>query len=73
MAVLEAAATGDIARLQQMLAQGANPNEADGDGSTAVTYAVMYNHPESILVLVNGGALVDAKNRNAYELEKFVF
>jgi ankyrin repeat protein len=39
-----------------LLDRGANPNADDGDGSTPVTLATYYNHPDIVKLLVEYGA-----------------
>ncbi len=49
----------DLAAVRHMLAIGANPNEADGDGRTPLTVAAMGGPVEMIQALLLAGARVD--------------
>jgi ankyrin repeat protein len=57
---LNFAATGDEARLADFLIRkGANVNEVDDDGLSALSWATLTNHARTIQVLLAGGAKVD--------------
>lgn len=66
--IFEAAAVGDEARLQQILA--ADPAEAQsiaGDGWTALHLAAAFGTPAAVAVLLAHGARVDAVSDNAQQ------
>lgn len=57
----EAAASGDVARLKQEIAKGANLNELDLGGQTALTRAVEMGQVEAVKILLEADANVNAK------------
>ena len=61
--VLAAAKHGTTAELRSSLAAGANPNEADADGTSALHWAVHRGALDSVSALLEAGAAVDAENR----------
>src|SRR6185503_7483129 len=61
--VLAAAKHGTTQELRSSLAAGANPNEADADGTSALHWAVHRSALESVSALLAAGAAVDAENR----------
>ena len=62
----EAAFTGDIAAMKQALADGADPNTKDPQsGSTLLATAALMGHTEIVALLLERGADVNAKSRDA--------
>src|SRR5687768_11291151 len=60
--LVEAAEQGDRAAVLRLLAQGADPNTAGPDGTTAVMWAAANDDAELVRALVKAGAKVTAKN-----------
>ena len=60
-AVVEAAKAGNRDALRGLLQKGANANDADGDGTTALHWASYRNDVESAELLIKAGAKVNAK------------
>ena len=64
--IFEAAATGDEARLQQVLSDDASAaQDFSGDGWTALHLAAAFGTPLSVGALIFRGARVDAVSKNA--------
>ena len=63
LALLAAAKGGTAAEVQQLLEGGANPNEADADGTSALHWAVHRGAVDSVQALLAAGGAVDAENR----------
>jgi ankyrin repeat protein len=61
--LLSAAKDGSAADLQSRLAERADPNQADADGTSALHWAVHRGEIESVTKLLAAGAAVDAANR----------
>jgi ankyrin repeat protein len=61
--LIDAARNEDSERLRSLLAQGANPNEQQADGATALHWAVHRGDSESVLALLSAGANVNQVNR----------
>ena len=61
--LLDAAKNGHVEVVQTLLAEGADPNEAAGDGMTALHWAAERGHAQVTLLLLSGGADVEAKTR----------
>lgn len=55
----DAARSGDVARIDQLLKQGVDVNEASSFG-TALHFAAMRGHLSAVRVLLNGGADINA-------------
>jgi cytochrome c2 len=55
----DAAKSGDVERARQLLDQGADPNEQDGSGLTALHRAVAARHHDVVALLVARGADVN--------------
>lgn len=60
--LIEVASKGDIATVQTLLAQGANVNEKDKDGRTALMWAAFNGHTAIVEVLLAKGAEMNAKD-----------
>ena len=58
----QAAEDNDTETLQQLIADGANLEEKDSDGSTALQYAVMMGNLEAAEMLLEHGANVNTKD-----------
>jgi ankyrin repeat protein len=54
---------GDGAAARALLAERANPNDAEADGTTALHWAVHHGELELAKALLDAGAAVDARNR----------
>jgi len=61
--VADAAQQGDLAALNQFIAENADVNEAQVDGTTALHWAVQDDHLGMVRALLNAGANPDALNR----------
>lgn len=57
-----AVVTGDLPRLEQLLADGVAPDERDAQGFTALHLAAQEHFLAAVSVLVKAGAAVDAEN-----------
>jgi uncharacterized protein len=62
--LMVAASRGDQARVEELLAQGADPNAHDVFGQTALMYAASAGHAAVVEELVDAGADVETRNRN---------
>jgi ankyrin repeat protein len=60
--LIEAVNAGDVARVSQLLASGADVNARDAYGATALMNAAHGGNPEMIEALLAAGAEVDAKD-----------
>ncbi|KAK9909900.1 hypothetical protein WJX75_009203 [Coccomyxa subellipsoidea] len=60
--LLDAAKHGDLEAVQDFLAIGKDVNERDGDGRSALHYAVAYSHADIVDELVSSGADVEAQD-----------
>ncbi len=58
-----AARTGDTRQVQALLARGANPDEIDGAGGTALMAAAREGHIDAMRILIKGGADVNRRDR----------
>jgi ankyrin repeat protein len=61
--LLDAAESGDRATVVRLLAQGADPNKAGPDGTTAIMWAAANDDVELVRALIKAGADVTLKNR----------
>lgn len=59
MSLREAVETGDVERVHEVLAQGADPNNVDGDGTPPLHVAAAAGNAELAGVLLASGAVVD--------------
>jgi ankyrin repeat protein len=57
---------GDSAVIQALLQGGANVHEKESDGTTALRWAVVANHPQELKALVGAGAEVNAVDPFGY-------
>jgi len=58
----DAAGSGDVEQLKQYIAKGANLNELDAGGYTALARAIESSQVEAAKVLIQGGANIDTKD-----------
>ncbi|XP_047322365.1 ankyrin repeat domain-containing protein 2B-like isoform X2 [Impatiens glandulifera] len=58
------ASVGDLEGLKKALASGANKNEVDSEGRTALHFACGYGEVKCAKVLLEAGAVVDALDKN---------
>jgi ankyrin repeat protein len=64
----DAALNGDLEKVRELIGQGADPNEVDQEGRTALMYASFNGHTETVRLLLEAGAAVgtrDAMGRTA--------
>jgi ankyrin repeat protein len=61
--VVAAARQGDLASLRTLIAQGADVNQPQGDGMTALHWAAMRNDAEAASLLIKAGAALDVGTR----------
>ena len=61
--VLEAIRRGDVAAVRSLLAEGADPNVAQGDGLTGLHLAAQEGNLEIAELLLGAGAMVEAHTR----------
>ena len=61
--LLDATKQGDVAAVRALLADGADPNVAQGDGLTALHLAAQGGNLEIAEVLLGAGAMVEAQTR----------
>jgi len=59
--LMQALHAGDVAKLQQVLEDGANPNHPLPDGSLPLAWAADSQSPELVIALLTAGAKPDAK------------
>ena len=60
--LVDAASRGDVAQVRRLLDDGADVNERDAQGRTAVTAAALGDHVEVARALISAGADVDAQD-----------
>jgi ankyrin repeat protein len=61
--LLDATKRGDVAGVRSLLAEGADPNVAQGDGLTALHLAAQEGSLEIAEILLGAGAMVEAQTR----------
>ena len=61
--LLDATTRGDVAAVRSLLAEGADPNLAQGDGLTALHLAAQEGNLEIAEILLGAGAMVEAQTR----------
>ena len=64
MGIFEAARTGNVTRLQELIAAGANVNQQDHDGSTPLYFAAFRGHQTVVQTLIAAGANVHQANND---------
>jgi ankyrin repeat protein len=69
--LVDAAWSGDTARVQELIGTGADANSTDHNGDTALMFAVSRGYPEIMDALIKAGADVNAKDR--YGLTALMF
>lgn len=57
---MRASASGETGSVRELLAEGADPNAADGNGDTALSLAAQFGRAEVVALLLKSGASVDA-------------
>lgn len=62
---------GDLPRVKELLAGGADPNTKDGDGWTTLMFATVKGHMEVARALLGAGADVRAKNAKGWTALRF--
>ena len=66
-----AARTGAIAQVNEFIDLGVDPNVRRDDGSTALMWAAMNAHPDTIALLIARGADVRVKDRDGLKAEHY--
>jgi ankyrin repeat protein len=61
--VVDATRQGDLEALRVLIEQGADVNQAEGDGMTALHWAAMRNDPDAAELLIEAGAALEAGTR----------
>ena len=61
--LMQALNMGDVAKVQQALDDGANPNQALPDGSLPLAWAADSQNPNLVIALLKAGAKPDAISR----------
>lgn len=57
---------GDLEKVEEALKRGANPNDKDVFGQTALTQAVMMNRTDVVKRLIEAGAALDVQRNDGY-------
>jgi ankyrin repeat protein len=65
-AIHKAAYRGDLNKMKELLASGANPNMPDKKGLTPLMLATQKKHQDIMTVLISHGADVNAKLKNGF-------
>ncbi len=60
----DAAKSGELALVKELVGKGADVNEINVDGSSPLHLAAAYNHPATSKYLISRGALVESKTTN---------
>ncbi|MEO6054399.1 MAG: ankyrin repeat domain-containing protein [Chthoniobacterales bacterium] len=55
----EAAAAGDLKRMQSLIDAGSDVNEQDGNNTTPLIFAIRRGQPEAVALLIKAGANID--------------
>lgn len=61
--LIRAARSGDVKQVQALLAQGANANASDRDGTTALMFAAQQGYTEIVKVLCDRGADLNLRRK----------
>lgn len=61
--IWSAAQTGDVKRIEQLIAKGTHPNQTDKSGYTALHYAARNGHLEVCKLLCEHGACINATTK----------
>lgn len=69
LSLAEAAATGDVARVGELLAGGTGPDERSPDGFTPLQLACHFDHPGAAALLVRAGADLTARASGAMTVQ----
>src|ERR1035441_5142575 len=64
--LLDAAAKGATAKVEQLLAKGASLEAKDKNGRTALMLAAQHGHAETVRVLLEKGASADDRDARGY-------
>jgi ankyrin repeat protein len=64
--LLEAAASGDIAAIERLLAEGAHVSERNARGTTAIMVAAMHDHATTVKFLQSAGASTTEKDYDGW-------
>ena len=65
-ALVRAAVKGNVSETAGLLRTGSDPNEADGDGWTALHAAAVFNHLQIVKLLLQAGAAVDTRSHGGF-------
>ncbi len=65
-ALLDAVTAGDVDRVRKLLAAGADCNERDGDGATALMLAAHAGKLDMVNTLIDAGANVNATGERLF-------
>ena len=66
MSLLEAARKGDIEQVRQLIKDGADVDQQNDDGQTALMWVAFNGHKECLRELLNAGASTDIQDKNGY-------
>jgi ankyrin repeat protein len=66
--VFEAAAHGDTAEIEQLIAAGSNPNVQDSRSRTPLMVAAFFGHHDAARALIRAGANPNARDRQRYDI-----
>ena len=61
--LIDASRNGEIEAVRSLLAEGADVNETQGDGMSALHWAAEFGHAEVVDLLLSAGAAMEAKTR----------
>lgn len=65
-ALMKAARRANNARIEALIAQGADVNQANGNGGTPIMYAALSGKPDTVALLLEHDARADAVARNGW-------